>query len=66
MICSFPPRIFQFGFIDFAFEENKKIFFHNSELDGGFEVRAGDEVEFYAQYNVKTSKPCATKLRRVK
>ncbi|CAF0756986.1 unnamed protein product [Adineta steineri] len=54
----------QFGFIDFACEENKKIFFHNSEVDGGFELRAGDEVEFYAQYNQKTGKPCASKLRR--
>jgi len=57
---------FQFGFIDFVCEENKKIFFHNSEVDSGFELRAGDEVEFYAQYNIKTGKPCASKLRRVK
>ncbi|CAF3361762.1 unnamed protein product [Rotaria sp. Silwood1] len=56
----------QFGFIDFACEENKKIFFHNSEIDGGFELRLGDEVEFYAQYNLKSGKPCASKLRRVK
>ncbi|CAF0761612.1 unnamed protein product [Rotaria sordida] len=55
----------QFGFIDFACEENKKIFFHNSEIDGGFELRPGDEVEFYAQYNLKSGKPCASKLRRV-
>ncbi|CAF3338742.1 unnamed protein product [Rotaria sp. Silwood1] len=55
----------QFGFIDFACEENKKIFFHNSEIDGGFELRLGDEVEFYAQYNLKSGKPCASKLRRV-
>ncbi|CAF0873866.1 unnamed protein product [Adineta ricciae] len=55
----------QFGFIDFACEENKKIFFHNSEIDGGFELRAGDEVEFYAQYNLKSGKPCASKLRRI-
>ncbi|CAF1160122.1 unnamed protein product [Adineta ricciae] len=55
----------QFGFIDFPCEENKKIFFHNSEVDGGFELRTGDEVEFYAQYNVKTYKPCASRLRRV-
>lgn len=56
----------KFGFIDFACEENKKIFFHNSEIEGGFELRAGDEVEFYAQYNVKSGKPCASKLRRIK
>jgi len=55
----------QFGFIDFTCEENKKIFFHNSEIDGGFELRAGDEVEFYAQYNLKSGKPCASKLRRI-
>ncbi|CAF1266558.1 unnamed protein product [Adineta steineri] len=55
----------QFGFIDFACEENKKIFFHNSEIEGGFELRAGDEVEFYAQYNLKSGKPCASKLRRI-
>ncbi|CAF3951002.1 unnamed protein product [Rotaria sordida] len=55
----------QFGFIDFACEENKKIFFHNSEIEAGFELRAGDEVEFYAQYNLKSGKPCASKLRRV-
>ncbi|CAF4407626.1 unnamed protein product, partial [Rotaria sp. Silwood2] len=55
----------QFGFIDFACEENKKIFFHNSEIDGGFELRPGDDVEFYAQYNLKSGKPCASKLRRV-
>jgi len=57
---------FQFGFIDFVCEENKKIFFHNSEVDSSVELRAGDEVEFYAQYNIKTGKPCASKLRRVK
>ena len=34
-------------------------------MDGSFELRAGDEVEFYAQYNIKTGKPCASKLRRV-
>ncbi len=56
----------QFGFIDFACEENKKIFFHNSEIEAGFELRAGDEVEFYAQYNPKSGKPCASKLRRIK
>ncbi|CAF3081035.1 unnamed protein product [Rotaria socialis] len=55
----------QFGFIDFACEENKKIFFHNSEVDGGVELRPGDEVEFYAQYNLKSGKPCASKLRRI-
>jgi cold shock CspA family protein len=55
----------QFGFIDFACEENKKIFFHNSEIEAGFELRAGDEVEFYAQYNPKSGKPCASKLRRI-
>ncbi|CAF4269671.1 unnamed protein product, partial [Adineta steineri] len=48
-----------------ACEENKKIFFHNSEIEGGFELRAGDEVEFYAQYNLKSGKPCASKLRRI-
>jgi len=56
----------QFGFIDFTCEENKKIFFHNSEIEGGFELRSGDEVEFYAQYNLKSGKPCASKLRRIK
>lgn len=55
----------QFGFIDFPCEENKKIFFHHSEIDGGFELRPGDEVEFYAQYNLKSGKPCANKLRRI-
>ncbi|CAF5169767.1 unnamed protein product, partial [Rotaria magnacalcarata] len=44
----------QFGFIDFACEENKKIFFHNSEIESGIDLRAGDEVEFYAQYNLKS------------
>ncbi len=61
-ICHF----LQFGFIDFACEENKKIFFHNSEIEAGVELRAGDEVEFYAQYNSKSGKPCASKLRRIK
>ncbi|CAF3970262.1 unnamed protein product, partial [Rotaria magnacalcarata] len=55
----------QFGFIDFACEENKKIFFHNSEIESGIDLRAGDEVEFYAQYNLKSGKPCASRLRRV-
>jgi len=43
----------------------KKIFFHNSEIEAGVELRAGDEVEFYAQYNPKSGKPCASKLRRI-
>ena len=42
------------------------MFFHNSEIDGAFDLPPGDEVEFYAQYNLKSGKPCATKLRRIK
>ncbi|CAF0970741.1 unnamed protein product, partial [Didymodactylos carnosus] len=55
----------QYGFIDFSIEENKKIFFHNSEVDSGFDLRPGDDVEFIAYYNQKSGKPCASKLRRL-
>ncbi len=38
------------------YERKRKsiICFYNSEIEAGFELRAGDEAKFYAQYNLKS------------
>ncbi|XP_077993064.1 cold shock domain-containing protein E1-like isoform X2 [Glandiceps talaboti] len=56
----------QFGFIDFEVEEeNKKLFFHMSEVHEGSELQPGDEVQFVIVQNQRSGKYSACNVRRI-
>nr|XP_006811185.1 PREDICTED: cold shock domain-containing protein E1-like [Saccoglossus kowalevskii] len=56
----------QFGFIDYEVgEDNKKLFFHMSEVQEGTELQPGDEVEFVIVQNQRSGKYSACNVRRI-
>ncbi|XP_070535883.1 cold shock domain-containing protein E1-like [Ptychodera flava] len=56
----------QFGFIDYEVgEENKKLFFHMSEVHEGSELQPGDEVQFVIVQNQRSGKYSACNVRRI-
>ncbi|ELU07507.1 hypothetical protein CAPTEDRAFT_158253 [Capitella teleta] len=55
----------QFGFLNFEAEENKKLFFHMTEVHDGAEIAPGDEVEFVVVQNQRNQKYSAVSLRKI-
>uniref|UniRef100_A0A8C4QDJ2 Cold shock domain containing E1, RNA-binding n=1 Tax=Eptatretus burgeri TaxID=7764 RepID=A0A8C4QDJ2_EPTBU len=55
----------EFGFLAFEVSEGKKLFFHQSEVQGGHELQPGDEVEFSVVQNPKSGKASACSIRRI-
>jgi cold shock CspA family protein len=56
---------FQFGFLNYEAEENKKLFFHMTEVHDGVEISPGDEVEFVVVQNQRNQKYSAVSLRKI-
>lgn len=55
----------QFGFLQHEAEENKKLFFHMSEVHDNAELQSGDTVEFVVVHNQRNGKYSAVSLRKI-
>ena len=56
---------FQFGFLNYEVEDNKKLFFHMTEVHDNVELQPGDEVEFVVVQNQRNGKYSAVSLRKL-
>ena len=62
-------HLFQFGFIAHTAEganDNKQLFFHQSEVADYVRLKPGDEVEYEVVKNLKTNKSSATNVKRIR
>ncbi|CAH1250850.1 CSDE1 [Branchiostoma lanceolatum] len=55
----------QFGFINYEVGDNKKLFFHLSEVHDGSDLSPGDKVEFVVVCNQKSGKYSACSVKKV-
>lgn len=55
----------QYGFLLHEVEEDKKLFFHMTEVHDGVELQPGDTVEFVVVQNQRNGKYSAVSLRKV-
>ncbi len=57
----------QYGFIDFAIGDSKKLIFYFTDIENGSQTdfKAGDEVEFSISYNNRNSKYFANKVKKL-
>jgi len=55
----------QYGFLLHEVEEDKKLFFHMTEVHDGVELQPGDSVEFVVVQNQRNGKYSAVSLRKV-
>lgn len=55
----------QYGFLLHEVEEDKKLFFHMTEVHDGIELQPGDTVEFVVVQNQRNGKYSAVSLRKV-
>ena len=46
--------------------EREEVFFHSSEIYGGYDLKPGDEVEFIVQVNPRTKEKNARKIKFIK
>ncbi|XP_038076264.1 cold shock domain-containing protein E1-like [Patiria miniata] len=54
-----------FGFLNYDPGEGKKLFFHMSEVQDGFDLHPGDEVEFVLIQNQQNGRHSAINIRRL-
>ena len=56
----------QFGFLSHEVDENKKLFFHMTEVEDAEVLQQGDEVEFVVVKNQRSGKSSACCVKKIR